>query len=159
MLGQIAMLVDKESFMQRSIQEVDSNYSNSKFIDTLQTVIPNLLGPIGAAVLFYHIGAKLVDNMFEECAGDLHELKRSIIVLFAKNSFGVIEIEDNKCLSRLNICTKPLPLAGSSSIGCYFVRGIFQRYLKLVKGFDVEVEESRCVSKGSRFCEFRVKEV
>jgi predicted hydrocarbon binding protein len=137
-------------------KEIDSSCS---LIDTLQTILPNLLGPIGAAVLFYHIGVRLVDNLLEKHRGDVSELKDAIVDFFAKNNLGRVEIEDNLCISSLTVCTKPLQLADGGSISCYLVRGVFQRYLKHVKGFEVEVEEVRCVTKGSSVCEFKIKEV
>ena len=132
---------------------------SSSLVDTLQTILPNLLGPIGAAVLFYHLGTRLVDNLLEKQGGDTSELRKAIINFFIEHHLGRIEIEDNICTSSLAISTKPLPLTEGGSIGCYLVRGIFQRYLKHVKGFEVEVEESRCVTKGSSVCEFKIKEV
>jgi predicted hydrocarbon binding protein len=137
-------------------KEIDPSYS---IIDILQTILPNLLGPIGAAVLFYHVGVRLVDSLLEKHRGDVSELKGAIVDFFAKNNLGRVEIEDNRCISSLTVCTKPLPLADGGSISCYLVRGVFQRYLKHVKGFEVEVEEMRCVTKGSSACEFKIKEV
>ena len=133
--------------------------SSSSLVDTLQTILPNLLGPIGAAVLFYHLGSRLVDTLFEKHGSNLLELKEAILDFFAGHHLGRVEIEDTACRSSLNISTKPLPLSEGGSIGCYLVRGVFQRYLRYVKGFDVEVVECQCVTKGSSVCVFKVKEV
>ena len=158
MLGLVANTMGEELKPLYVRREKDKDPSNS-LIDILQTILPNLLGPIGAAVLFYHLGARLVDNLLEKHNGEVSELKEAIVDFFAENNLGRVEIEDSICTSSLAISTKPLPLAEGGSIGCYFIRGIFQRYLKHVKGFEVEVEESRCVTKGSSVCEFRIKEV
>ncbi|NHV97279.1 MAG: hypothetical protein HA494_05775 [Thaumarchaeota archaeon] len=157
MLGLVAV-VGEDPQPLYAIREKDTD-SSSNLVDTLQTILPNLLGPIGAAVLFYHLGARLVDNLLEKHNSDLLELKEAIVDFFAENNLGRVKIEDSVCISSLAISTKPLPLAEGGSIGCYLVRGVFQRYLKHVKGFEVEVEESRCVTKGSSVCEFKIKEV
>ncbi len=158
MLGVIAYIVGESPEPLYTTKEKDIE-SSSSLVDTLQTILPNLLGPIGAAVLFYHIGARLVDTLFEKHGGNVLELKEAIVDFFAEHHLGRVEIEDSICRSSLTISTKPLPLSEGGSIGCYLVRGVFQRYLRHVKGFDVEVEESRCVSKGSSVCVFKAKEV
>ena len=158
MLGLMLSVIsegDPPTYLSRT-EDMDPN---SSFVDALQTIIPTLLGPIGAAVLFFHLGVKLVDNLSNRCFGDVEQLKELIIDFFSSNNLGKIKIEDSICISRLSISTKPLPSAEGSSIGCYFVRGIFQRYLKHAKGLEAEVEESRCVTRGNSACEFRVKEV
>ena len=158
MLGLVANIVGEDFKPLSALREKDID-SSSSLVDTLQTILPNLLGPIGAAVLFYHLGLRLVDNLLEKHGSDVSELREAIINFFVENNLGRVKIEDSVCISSLAISTKPLPLAEGGSIGCYFVRGVFQRYLKHLKGFEVEVEESRCVTKGSNVCEFRIKEV
>ena len=158
MLGQDANIIGEGPEPHYARQEKDKDPSNN-LIETLQTILPNILGPIGAAVLFYHLGARLVDTLLEKHNGEASELKEAIAVFFAENNLGRVKIEDSRCISSLTISMKTLPLAEGGSIGCYFVRGVFQRYLKYVKGFDVEVEESQCVTKGSSVCEFMIKEV
>jgi len=158
MLRLVAYIVGESPKPLYTTREKDIE-SSSSLVDTLQTILPNLLGPIGAAVLFYHLGTRLVDNLLEKQGGDVSRLRKAIIDFFVEHHLGRVEIEDSTCTSSLTISTKPLPLAEGGSIGCYLVRGIFQRYLKHVKGFEAEVEESRCVTKGSSVCEFKIKEV
>ncbi|MCS7116484.1 MAG: hypothetical protein NZ896_03330 [Nitrososphaerales archaeon] len=118
-------------------------------------VLTNIFGPNGAAFITYQIGKKLAEVVIEHSMKLEIELPLYINEYFQRSGVGVVKINSMKCIAVIKD-TNP-SVDGGGCVSCYLIRGFFQRYLQIVFGEDVEVEERRCRSHGDKFCEFYVK--
>jgi len=129
--------------------------------------VQGTLGASGMALL-YHMGFSLGNYAFKghlppPSVKNRYEIAMAITREFIRASgigrVELVSLDRRACSARVRVwdsfeCEL---FKGSTSPSSHFVRGIIAGWLSAYFGWEVYAEETKCIARGDRHCEFRVR--
>jgi predicted hydrocarbon binding protein len=131
----------------------------ARFYLRLKDEVCSCFGVNVAALLLYRLGRKEAEEFYsivvKDLANDKNDAYRKLEKHFSiEIGLGWIRIENHRCTAFVEIDNKREVYGEGGGAGCYFVRGLIQRFFELQEQKRFDIKEVRCRHKGSPVCEF-----
>lgn len=131
----------------------------ARFYLKLKNEVQSCFGINVAALLLYRLGRKEAEEfcsiIVNNLQDDREQVYRKLEEYFASEiGLGWIRIENHKCTAFVEIDERKEVSGEGGGAGCYFVRGLIQRFFELYEKKKFSIKEVSCRHKGNPICEF-----
>lgn len=155
--------IDKGEF---SVIEVPAVIMSIETLVNLQKNAEKILGYDGAAVLSYETGKRAgevwIHRFSKEWGLEDQSFIKAIQKFYAELGWGIFDLKENNT-NGLVIRVENSFIARGYGISkvpvCHFLRGYNAGLAEVLKGKELDSEETKCMAKGDKCCEFVMKSV
>ncbi|NJD78647.1 MAG: hypothetical protein FIB08_16385 [Candidatus Methanoperedens sp.] len=147
-----------------SVIEVPAIIMSIETFVNLQKDAEKILGFDGASVLFYEAGKKAgmrwINRFSKKWSLKDKKFADAVQNFYAELGWGKFNLEENgknELVVRIENSFIARGYGKSNIAVCHFLRGYNAGLAEVLKGNDIDAEETRCAAKGDDCCEFIMK--